>query len=272
VKRATVFAVAVVLSATAAHAQIPLLAAGKTIDFIYDARDTRHDREAYEGRLFLPEKARRSPDEPLPFVVFLHGVNVDHTRFRFAGGKPDEPDIRLVVASLVASGTIPPVVLGAPGATVSCEVPFSTWPDFDLDRFVERSIRVLAGHARIDLDRVVLVGHSGAGCNPKGGLDAAVASTTLHLRGVFAVDTCLNDGPALAAADPTTDVIVTWQPLTWKRPFEEFSAGFRAGSPEGAVRVLDEMTPPHAAQAHNAMVELTLAKYLRGVLEKTAGR
>jgi hypothetical protein len=260
---------ATLLAASPAGAQIPELARGKTVDIVHDARDTGHVDEAWTGRLFVPHETLGDPAIARPLLVFMHGVNPDHTRFRFAGGKPDEPDIRIIVARLVERGVVPPLVLGAPTTTVACEIPLALWPSFDLDRFVERAVRALRPLAAIDLERVVLVGHSGAGCNANGGLMSAVAGTSLRLRAVLSIDTCMADTDArlAAIAAPDADLIVTWQPVTWPRPFDAYGALFRAAS-ESATgrRILEELRPPARANAHNAMVELTLEKYLAAVL------
>jgi pimeloyl-ACP methyl ester carboxylesterase len=271
---ASLVGVAALTLAGRASAQIPELARGKTVDVINDASDTRHFDEAWVGRMFVPREALGGQGSPKPLVVFLHGVNTDHTRFRFVGGKPEEPDLRIIVARLVERGAIPPLVLGAPTTTVACDLPITLWPSFDLDRFVERAVRALRPHAAIDLERVVVVGHSGAGCNATGGLMSAVAGTSLHLRGVLSVDTCMAESDAQLAAitPPGTDLIVTWQPLTWPRPFDLYASIFRAAS--GAAtgrRLLEEFRPPVHAHAHNAMVELTLEKHLTAILAGPPG-
>jgi len=188
-------------AAVDAGAQIPAIGRGRTIDFVYDGSDVRHPTEAYVARLFLPGEVKKTPDVPRPLLVFLHGVNPDHVRFRFTGGKPDEPDLRLIVAELIEAGTIPPVIVAAPSSVVSSELPTTLWPDFDLDRFVERTARTLRGKATIDLDAVVVVGHSGAGCNPKGGLASALAGTSLPVRAALSIDTCMTVADARALGD-----------------------------------------------------------------------
>jgi pimeloyl-ACP methyl ester carboxylesterase len=264
-----------------AAAQLPLLAQGKTIDFVYDARDTRHFEEAYTARLFLPREARaaagprEAPLRPLPLVVFLHGVNPAHTRFRLVGGKPDEPDVRLVIGGMVRDGIIPPVILAAPTTVVSADIPVGLWPGFDLDRFVERTARALRGQAAIDLERVVVVGHSGGGCNTTGGLYTSLAGTSLRLRAVVAIDVCMaaQEARLLARAPASTDVLVTYQPLTWKRPFDEYRAAFaEAPTPPGALRLIEELSPPSGVHAHDAMVELTLRKHLAALLARTGAQ
>jgi hypothetical protein len=160
-------------------------------------------------------------------------------------------------------------VLGAPTTTVACEIPVAMWPSFDLDRFVERAVRAVKPHSAIDLERVVVVAHSGAACNTTGGLLTAVAGTSLHLRGVLSVDTCMEETDAAIASvtAPDTDLIVAWQPLTWTRPFEAFGEIFRKSSASATgLRLLDEMKPTSHTHAHNAMVEMTLEKYLARVL------
>lgn len=254
-----------------ARAQIPAIGRGKTIDFVYDGSDVRHPTEAYVARLFLPGEVKKTPDVPRPLLVFLHGVNPDHVRFRFTGGKPDEPDLRLIVAEMVEAGTIPPVIVAAPSSVVSSELPTTLWPDFDLDRFVERTARTLRGKATIDLDAVIVVGHSGAGCNPKGGLASALAGTSLPVRAALSIDTCMTvaDARALGDAPARTPIIVTWQPYTWGRPFDEFGAALREVAGERAL-VLDELKPAATRNVHNALVEISLAKHLPGLLAPPA--
>ena len=55
------------------------------------------------------------------------------------------------------------------------------WPGFDLDAFLDRTAARLAGIATIDRSRVIVVGHSGAGCNIHGGLATALHAKTTPL-------------------------------------------------------------------------------------------
>lgn len=258
--------VALSLLASPASAEPPR---GKTVDFTYDASDTRHHDEAYAGRLFVPREARDNPAAPLPLVVFLHGVNRSKDVHRFMGGKHREPDLRAVASDMIARGQAPPFVLAAPSTVLAATVPLGMWPEFDLDRFVERSARTLRGSVTLDLDRVVVVAHSGGGCNPHGGLAQALLGSSLPLRAVVAIDTCMQlaEAEALSRGPDGTDVVVTWQPFTWKRPFAEYRDVFARATPRPSVRfVLDELYPDNNGRAHNAMVELTLRKHLGPLL------
>lgn len=252
-----------------AAAQVPILARGKTIDVVYDARDTGHPTEAYVARLFVPGKARGAPTVPRPLLVFLHGVNAAHVRFHWAGGKPDKPDIRIVVSELMERGALPPLVVAAPSSVVSSETPVALWPGFDLDRLVERAIVGLRGHASVDLSRVVVVGHSGAGCNPHGGLASAMATTTLDVRAFLSVDTCMteDDARAFEAAPAGAALFVSYQTHTWDRPFARFSEVFdEVTRGRGGARAVDDLTPKEVAGAHAALVALSLERWVPGAL------
>ena len=262
-------------SASVASAALP----GKTIDVPFDAqRVTQHAEEAHVLRLYLAPPIASpapvpSPPAPLPLVVYLHGVNTDHRAFRFAG-HGGEPDVREITARLMGDGTVPPFVLAAPSTVVFSDFPASLWPAFDLDRLVEITTRTLRGQATLDLDRIIVVGHSGAGCNPRGGVFAAAMDTTLTLRGVMLVDTCLDlpSAPLLVDLPPAIDVVVTFQSKGWARPYEAFGEAFlgprqarRLAS--GAVgRDVYEHRTPAARHAHNAMVEEAFQAYLPGLL------
>lgn len=263
--RAWLVAASLALFGREASAQVPILGRGKTIDVVYDTRDTGHPTEAYTARYFLPKEARDKPTTPQPLLVFLHGVNVHHVKFHWAGGKPDKPDIRIVVAELVERGVIPPMIVAAPSTVVSCETPTVLWPGFDLDRLVERTIVSLRGHARIDLDRIIVVGHSGAGCNQTGGLASAMATTTLPIRAFLSVDTCMTelDARTFHEAPRGADLFVSYQTYTWDRPFSAFSEAFTAAT-EGRTskREIEELKPREVPGAHNALVGLSLERWL----------
>jgi hypothetical protein len=258
---------------------------GKTLDVPFDAvRVTQRPDEAHVARLYLaPEVLAASATgangsrKPLPLVVFLHGVNGGHQPFRFAG-HGGEPDIRDIAARLMREGGTSPFVLGAPSTVVSSDFPLSLWPSFDLDRFVEEAATRLRDQVTIDLSRVVVVGHSGAGCNPRGGVFSAARQTTLPLRAVLLVDTCLDlaNAPLLVELPPSVDVIVSFQTRSWPRPFDEFTRAFveprrRKTSLLGAARaplVVSEERVPTGAHVHNAMVEDALRAYLPNILAR----
>lgn len=255
---------ALALVSTAAPAKVR----GTSLDFRYDAADVGHPERAYTGRVYLDDALGDDASEPRPLVVFLHGTNVEHLPFRWMGGGK-EPDLRAILSDMIAAREIPPLLLAAPSSVRSVDVPWRMWPGFDLDRFVERTIQHVRGRATVDLDRVVLVGHSGGACNSHGSIFSATAGTTLRLRAVLAIDGCMDadQGALLGALRGGTDVVVTWQPFTWRRPIDAFADAFRAASPKDAVRVLEELRPDRG-NVHDAMLPLTLHAWLPRVLER----
>ena len=248
---------------------------GLTVDVPYDASlVAQRADEAYVARLFVPAEVVAAPRAAvaLPLVVFLHGVNTDHRKFRFAG-HGGEPDVREIVGRLVTEGVVPPVVVGAPSSVVSCDYPRSLWPAFDLDRFVFDAARTLRGTLALDLERIIVVAHSGAACNPRGGVLSAVSDTTLALRGVVLIDTCLDvpNVPLLVGLPPGVDVVVSYQTRGWPRSYDAFGEAFlgarraRGGGLRDALTVFERRSPP-AAHPHNAMVEEVLRAWLPRLL------
>ena len=239
------------------------------MDYPYDGSDVKDRARAYEGRAFVHDAALAVKD-PLPLVVFLHGLNRALIPHRWMGGGT-EGDVRRIIADLIDRGELPPLVLAGPGSIAPPAVSFgASFPVFDLDRFIELTDAALAGVARIDRSRIVVTGHSGAGCSDKGGLVAAVRAKTRPLA-VVSIDTCMA-GPlaeALAAAPPETHVVVTWQSADWIRNFDHFRAVFThtvdAHPPSsGVLRELDPLPP--LARAHDATVGQTFEKWLPRIL------
>lgn len=248
---------------------------GSSHDYAYDGRDVGPPARAWLGRAFVHARAAADPKKPLPLLVFLHGLNTDRIKYRWMGGG-NEGDVRRIVAELIESGAVPPLLVAAP-STIVPEAAFNavtSWPGFDLDHFVERTAEALHGIATIDRDRVIVAGHSGAGCNATGGI--ATAARAKHVRAVLAIDTCMLPAVAvpLARAHPTTDVIVSWQRMTWaKRPIADFQKRFAseraAAPPATALRVLEELRPKEP-MPHDAMVPLVLRTWLPKLLAPAA--
>jgi hypothetical protein len=246
---------------------------GTTIDYAYDGRDIGHPERAWLGRAFVHKAAAGDPKAPLPIVVFLHGLNTARIKYRWMGGG-NEGDVRRIVADLIEAGQIPPTLVAGPSSIVPAAITnaATSWPAFDLDRFLDRTAAELAGVATIDRSRVIVAGHSGAGCNPKGGLPAALRGKTRPLA-AFSIDTCMLPDVAieLARAAPSTHVIVSWQTQSWaKRPFADFKAAFlkeAAKSPAdaGILRELEHARPTEP-MPHDAMVPLTFRTWLPKLL------
>lgn len=252
----------------AAKAPLP----GRTVDYPYDGKDVGKPRLAWTGRAFVHERAqeRARRGEALPLVVFLHGLNKELIPHRWMGGG-NEGDVRRIVSDLVEAGTLPPLVVAGPGSVVKEAVSHgASWVELDVDAFLARTETALAPDVRIDPARVVVVGHSGAGCSDRGGLVAAVHAKR-PILGIASIDTCMGGGLArqLAATRPRTHVVVTWQEVSWRRPFEVFKATFARGVAEsppapGVLRELERL--PAQPRAHDATVGQTFAKWLPRLL------
>lgn len=242
---------------------------GRTIDFPYDAKDVNDATRAYVGRAFVHDAAVGERGA-LPLIVFLHGLNRALIPHRWMGGGT-EGDVRRLVANLVDARAIPPVIVAGPGSIQKAAVSGgASFPTFDFDRFVELTEAALEGVARVDRARIVVLGHSGAGCSDKGGIVAAVRGKTRPLA-VMSIDTCMTGAlaRALAAAAPATHVVVTWQTASWARDFDHFRSVFKkglGGKPPnpGVLRELDPL--PALPRAHDATVGQTLEKWLPRVL------
>lgn len=246
---------------------------GTTYDYDYDAKETGHRERAWQGRAFLHTKAIGKPDEPKPILVFLHGLNTDKIKYRWMGGG-QEGDVRRIVAGLIDSGQVPPMIVAGPNATDPAAVgnAVTMWPAFDLDVFLAKTAAALAGAATIDRNRIIVAGHSGAGCNVKGGIATALTAKAPVLAGLV-IDVCMGTDLAkdLAHLRGDLNVIVSWQTISWEsRPFDDFKRTFLRESkgvqpaPTG-LRELDYMQPK-LPMPHDAMVQLTLEKWLPKLL------
>lgn len=250
---------------------------GATYDYVYDAADVGRPERAWEGRAFVHRKAAEQADRALPLLVFIHGMNVEKIPYRWIGGG-QEGDVRRILSALIEGGTVPPMLLAAPTSTAPAAVGVAatSWPGFDLDAFLDRTEARLAGKAKIDRSRIIVAGHSAAGCNVKGGIATALKARTPILAGLV-IDTCMGTDLAkdlaqdLARAPKTLNLVVTWQSMSWEsRPFKDFRAVFEreiknAPPAEGMLREL-AYEQPKKPMPHDAMVELTFAKWLPRLL------
>jgi hypothetical protein len=256
----------VLLGTHAVSATLP----GKTIDYAYDGKDVASPRLAWLGRAYVPPETAKAAG-PVPLVVFLHGLNAALIKHRWMGGG-SEGDVRAIVGDLVARGAVAPVVVAGPSSIVASEVTFgASWRHFALDNFLTRTSAALQGVVTIDTGRIVVAGHSGAGCSPAGGLET-LGQSTARLLAVLSIDTCMTGSLAesLARSDPRTHVVVGYQTITWSnRGFDLFRQVFErevANHPAapGVLREIDRQRPAQAP--HDATVALTLARWLPRIL------
>ncbi len=242
---------------------------GLTLDFDDDGAGAGGRDRAYSGRIFVPERAL-DRTESLPLVVFFHGLNRELIPHRWMGGG-NEGDVRRIVGELVGAGTIEPALLAGPGSVAPAAVSRgASFPAFDLTRFLDRVDERLRGTARVDRSRIVVVGHSGAGCSERGGIVTARSLEPPPLA-VVSIDTCMGGtlATALAGASPRTHVVVTWQTASWERNFRHFRDLFekeRGKHPEdpGVARALEQL--PALPRAHDATVAQTLDRWLPRLL------
>ncbi len=267
-------ALALLLAAPASAEPSSPPLSGKTYDYEWDGRDIRRAELAWFGRAYVPPRASKAK-RAVPLVVFLHGLNAALIKHRWMGGGT-EGDVRRIVGALVDEGAIEPVVVAGPSSIVKSQVAKgASWNHFDLDRFVDLTVSRLSGLVDIDESRIVVAGHSGAGCSTAGGL-ATVGQSRRRLHAILSMDTCMSPALAerLARADPHTHVVVSWQAISWaNRPFAPFRRAFEqtaAAHPadDGILRALDEQRP--AASPHDATVALTFQRWLPKILPPRA--
>jgi len=251
---------------------------GVSYEYEYDGGGVGHKERAWLGRAFVHGSIATVTEKPTPIVVFLHGMNTDRIKYRWMGGG-QEGDVRRIVAELMEAGSIVPMIVAGPSTIdpVTASNAVLLWPAFDLDGFLDRTAARLAGIATIDRSRVVVVGHSGAGCNIRGGLATALRAKTAPFAELV-IDTCMatDFAKAMAHAPPATNVIVSWQSISWEdRFFDDFRHLFKrelkkAAPPlPGVLRELDYVQPTQASP-HDAMVGLTLRRWLPRLLPPPA--
>ena len=244
-----------------AFAQLP--PKGQTIEYSYDGRDIQKRDREWWGRTYLHPSVQGDPDVPRPVVVYLHGVNKHFVRYSWMGGG-ESPDMRMLWDELIDEGMVGSAVLAAPSTAVSCKLPQALWMGFDLDNFLARTIAATRDIVRLDLSRVIVVGHSGAGCNRVGGIITALQSAVPVQAGLV-IDVCMDemDAPFLARARPEADVVVTYQ-HTWRRSFETFSRLFLEDSAARrslGLRRVEEL-PVVDRQPHATIVKQSLSRWL----------
>lgn len=231
-------------------------APGTTITFPYEQRRLLHSRNGNGGLAYVTSgEVERGAS--LPVVVFLHGMNADgqmHPWFNSPYG-----DLRTVVEPLVSSGSVAPFILAAPTQTRFATGATVMWPRFDLGDFLDATERALDGLAHVDRERVIVVGHSAAGCNVEGGILGDGVRATKAMA-ILAIDTCVDDRviPELAATAASTRVQFYWQ-KAWARPIEALSSTCESCSIEEV-----ELTP--ARTAHSAIVPEALRRALPELL------
>jgi hypothetical protein len=213
------------------------------------------------GAAVLPTGA--STSDALPLVVFLHGTNPLSEPHMWLGG--GGKDLRPLVKRLIDSGQVKPFVLAAPSQTRNAGLAATVWRGFDLNAFVDDVVRATDGQVKIDRTRVVLAGHSGAGCNPSGGLatDFWSAGVPLPLA-LVSIDPCLDRkmGGAFARRPTEVPLLLWWQPAIWIRHPAKFEAALARDKPDERIDRVREL-PPMGANPHEAILPVAFESALR---------
>jgi hypothetical protein len=241
--------------------------AGRTVDFEFNDETYVLPKQHRGGRAYVPKQV--SADDPVPLVVFLHGVNRRrqlHPWLKRGRGT----DLRPLLEQWIEQGDVPPAVIAGPSQTRDAAWGSRLWTGFELDAFVEATEQAMAGRAHVARDQVIVAGHSGAGCNASGGLLKIAADRgSIRPLGIVAIDTCLDAGvgEALARASDETRIATYWQSVVWDRRFAEFAIGFeltRSESPPG-TDWFDEVDPI-GRRPHDALVAPSLMRALSVLL------
>ena len=240
-----------------AHARPPAASAPR---FFSTAFEFEHRRYMFsrEGPGSIAHVAGGQPGESLPLVVFLHGMNPDRDVNLWMGGGPG--DLREHVDAWVRSGDVTPLILAAPTHTRYALAANLMWPDFDLSEFIAATEARLAGRAHVDTSRVFVVGHSGAGCNPRGGIfSPELLRHPDSVKAVIAIDSCVDDDvtPAFQALAQGTRVLYFWQPA-WSRPVDDFA---KICDAPGASCSVQEISGLHG-NPHNTVLPTALGRAL----------
>jgi hypothetical protein len=236
-------------------------AEAKTLYFPHNDAHFLYRFQRNGGAALLPEPPARN--QPLPLVVFLHGTNPSSEPHMWFGG--GGRDLRPMVKRLIDSGQVKPFVLAAPSQTKNAGLAAKVWQGFDLNAFVDDVVKATDGSVTIDRTRVVLAGHSGAGCNPNGGLAADFWSAGVPLPlALVSIDPCLDRkmGGAFARRPTEVPLLLWWQPAIWIRQPAKFEAALTRDKPEERVDRVREL-PPMGANPHEAILPIALESALR---------
>lgn len=232
---------------------------GVTVTFPYEQRRYLFSRQGNGGLAYVTEGAARGA--MLPTVVFLHGMNATEEMHPWVSGPTD---LRPLVERLVESGQLAPLILAAPTHTRYATGATWMWPEFDVEDFLAATEHALGGAAHVDRSRVVLVGHSAAGCNPTGGLiGPLVRFEARRLLAVVAVDTCLDPDieASLVELSQKTELRVYWQ-RSWSRSFDGLQRSCQTGARPCTVEEIEGT----GGVPHNTILPAALTRALPALL------
>lgn len=257
--------------------QVATAPRGTTVTYPFAQRRYLYSRDGAGARAYVPSGV--TPGALLPVVVFLHGMNKAGRVHPHLDDRGD--DLRPVVDELVHGGKTAPFILAAPTHTRYASNAHLMFPAFDVAAFLDETDGALGELARVDRSRVVVVGHSGGGCNASGGLFSVAPR---DVRALVAVDTCLEPElePLWTERFAETDVRVYWQPA-WPRPWSALAepcehaarSAARAGPGGEAMarcRIERVDDPDGSGSPHARILPEALRRALPELLPAGAGR
>ena len=204
-------------------------------NYLFPYRDAQYlsAGQSLGGQAYVPP----GTTDGARLLVYLHGNNDGGMMHAGMGASDTAYDLR----TLVPADTI----VAAPSQTKNASGA-GLWNGFDLDAFVA-AVEAATG---VSVGSVILMGHSGAGCNSMGGLLSRLGRIKPSL--VAAVDIC--GGPIFGAAfgklAEQVPVRVFYQTASWARDF----SGFRRAL--GNRASFEEIKTPAGQNPHDAIVPI----------------
>lgn len=258
--------VGVILAAGAIVGVAAPSAASETRYFPHRDRNYLRGGQQDGGAAFVVNE--QATDAPMALVVFLHGTNSAGERHLWLGG--GSRDLRPLALRLMQGHRVRPFVLAAPSQTKGATLAHSLWSGFELSSFVRDVEQATHDLVRIDPAQVVLVGHSGAGCNPSGGLADSWTDAEIAPLALVSIDPCLDEemGAAFARRPSLLPLSVWWQSAIWKRSPDRF---WNALTANGSSKRIDRMTklPAVGPNPHEAIVPIAFERMVLELLTRT---
>lgn len=228
------------------------------IEFPYgEGRYVPRELAPNAGLVVVPEGV--AAGATVPVVVFLHGLNERGPLHKWLGAK-GTPDVSDALFALQRDGKTRPFVIAAPSQTRDAARPWGMWQGFDLGDFVRSAGVALGARAKIDPARVIVLAHSGGGCNVHGSALGAASSKRPAPFAVVLADTCFDRGVAetLLLAAPSTKVLAYYQTQSWERDFGPFRAAFFAQREVGPADRRFVEVPLRGAGAHDRIFRIAI--------------
>ncbi len=240
--------------------------------FAYGApRYVPPERAASAGLVIAPKAVAQGNKAPL--VVFLHGLNQDGPLHKWLGARGTQ-DIAVLLEKLQTEGKTVPFMIAGPSQTKDAARPWGMWQNFDLGDFVAKTEAALGSRATVDRSRVIVLAHSGGGCNVHGSALRAASSRGVVPFAVVLADTCFDRGVAetLLLASPETRLFAYYQTQSWERDFGPFRAALFGAKPgQGPRDKRFVEVPLRGAGAHDRIFSVAVERAFPELLGRAQG-